>query len=470
MRRMLCLTALMFFFPSCQAKPFLAGQSPPLESEGAVFVYLAPLDQEAERLSFHLKEVYAERADGGRVPLPLRLPRIDPQEADRERMLACGPLPPGPYAGISIRVERASLRGEEGESALQLSEEMTPVSAPFLVERKRAVVLNLSLRYGDSVREGFRFDPAFSASFPRPGMVAVGRIGLSTSREANAVTVFDKISGHVVSIIPTGEGPVGVAIDSARRRAYVALSGEDALEVIDLLEVRILERMLLAGGDAPLDLALSPDGRTLLSANSGSNTVSVIDALSLFEKERVPVGASPQSVLLDRQAMRAYVFNMLAGTISVIDVPRATVAATIPTESDPVRGALSRDGGRLYVLQRGSPYLGIVDLSSMSITRGPYVGSGAAAIKVDPQTDWIYLARKDSVDVDVYDPFALLPVDFVPAGGEAAHLAIDGEENDLWVVLPGMDRLLAVGLVNKRTVAAVDVGKGPRRVAVMGER
>jgi YVTN family beta-propeller protein len=470
MRRILVLFVLSCGVASCGMKPYLSGQPPPLDKEGALFVYLAPLPLEAAKLSFDLAELHAERQDGGRIPLSLRLMKIDPREASRERLLAYGTLPPGAYSGFSLRVGMAALEGEEGATSLKLAEGMTTVPAPFTVERKRAVVMDLKLRFPDSIREGFRFTPAFSASIPKPGMIAAGRLGLSTSREANAVTVFDKVSGQVVYVIPTGEAPAGVAMDPMRRRAYVALSGEDAVEVIDLLEVRVLERIRLSGGDAPLDLSLTPDGRTLLVANSGSNTVSVVDPLAMFEKEKIPVGAAPQSVLLDRAGKRGYSFNALSNTISVLDIPRATVAATIPTESGPVRGDLSPDGSRLYLLQQGSSYLGIVDTASLSVARGAYVGSGAKAIKVDPRTGWIYLARRDSVEVEVYDPSSLLPVDFLPAGGEAAYLAIDGEESDLWIVLPGQARLHAVGLVSKRTTAAVDVGEGPRRVAIMGER
>ena len=470
MARVLCLTALALVLAACQVRPYLAGAPPPLETEGAVFVYLSALPQEAERLSFSVSELYADRADGSRVPLILRQTKIGPKEAGRERLIAQGALPPGSYSGLLVRVKDVTLSGVEGAAELRVPEQTGPIPIPFTVERRRAVVLSLTLAYGDSIREGFRFAPVFSAAIPRPGMFAAGRFGLSTSGEGNVITLFDKVSGKVISVIPTGEAPVGVAMDPVRRRAYVVLSGDDAVEMIDLQEIRVLVRLPLAGGDAPLDVAITPDGMTLLVANSGSNTVSVIDAVAFFERGRIPVGAAPQHVLLDRTGRRAYVFNSLSDTISVLDVPRGMVAATISTESGPVRGSLDRDGRRLYVLQQGSPYLGVVDTSALSLTRGAYIGSGATALAVDPRTGWIYLARRGSVEVEAFDPAALLPVDIVSAKGEAGYLAIDGERNQLWIVLPGSDRLVAVDLVSKTTAAEVDVGKGPRRMSVMGER
>jgi len=68
-----------------------------------------------------------------------------------------------------------------------------------------------------------------------------------------------------------------MALDQRTKRAYVALSGEDEVDVIDVANGEVVDRIKLSGGDRPRELALTPDGRTLLVVNTGSNTVSIID-------------------------------------------------------------------------------------------------------------------------------------------------------------------------------------------------
>jgi YVTN family beta-propeller protein len=441
---------------------------PRMEEEGAVFVYLQPFPQEAEGLTFRLEGIDAVRGDGDLVPLSLQVNEFRGRELKRERLLAYGGLPPGQYAGFSFRWQGATLKGEEGDIALVPAAEVPRILFPFTSARGKAIVLSLQFRYRESVREGFRFSPSFSATVP--GKIAAGLIGLATGRGSNTVTVFDKITGQVVGVIPTGASPAGIVVDPGSRRAYVAISGEDAVEAIDLLETASINRQRLTTGDNPLELALTSDGKTLLSVNNGSNTVSFIDSSSLFETKRVQVGSGPQSILIDRVGRRAYVFNTLSNTISVIDIGAGAVAATVATESGPVRGQFNRSGNRLYVLHRFSPYLLILDPVSLSVVRRINIGAGGTALKVDPRTDLIYIAKRQGEEVDIYDPFSFLPIDTIRGGGEANFLTIDGEGARLLLVLTEKNRLRIVHLVGKRTAAEIDVGEAPYAVTIMGEK
>lgn len=72
--------------------------------------------------------------------------------------------------------------------------------------------------------------------------------------------------------------------------------------------------------------------------------------------------------------------------------------------------------------------------------------------------------------IDVFDPFSLLPGNFITGGGSPSYLTIDGEHNNLLALLSGSKRLQFIGLVGKREVAQIDVGDEPYRVVVAGER
>jgi len=464
--RLVALSAASMLLFACQAMPSLV--KPRLEEDGLVSVYLQSLSQEADRLTFRLGGISAVRGDGTTVPLSLHIGEIRGRDPKRERLLASGELPPGQYLGFSFRVTGATLRGEEGDVALSPAEENPMTSVPFAIARKKALVVSLKFRYRESLPGGIRFAPTFSAEVP--GKLATGLIGLVTSRRANTVTVFDKVSGKVVAVVPTGTSPAGMVLDPLLRRAYVAISGEDAVETIDLLGMDVVNRGQLVIGDRPEELALTPDRKTLLSANTGSNTVSVVDAASLVETRRIQVGNGPQSILVDRAGRRAYVFNTLSGTISVLDIRTGGVVATVATEAGPVRGEFNRAGNRLYVLHRHSPHLSVFDPTTLSIVRRVFVGSGGTALKVDSRTDLIYLSRQGAGEISIYDPFSFLPVDAYRTGGDVSCLAIDGEGNNLLVVLPGTNGVRTVRLVGKDTASETDVGEDPYWVTLMGER
>ena len=462
----MALSVATMVLSACQAMPSLV--KPRLENEGQVFVYLQSLSPEADRLTFRLEGMTAVQGDGTTVPVPLHITEIRCKELRRDRLLASGELPPGQYLGFSFRVAGAILKGEEGDAVLPLADEKPMTSMPFAIARKKALVVSLKFRYRESLPDGIRFAPSFSADVPEK--IATGRIGLATSRRTNTVTVFDKVTGKVVSVIPTGAAPAGMVLNPLSNKAYVAISGEDAVEAIDLLGEDVITRGQLVIGDRPEELAITPDRKTLLTANAGSNTVSIVDVTTLVETRRIQVGNGPQSILVDRAGRRAYVFNTLSGTISVLDIGTGGVVATVATEGGPVRGEFNRVGNRLYVLHRYSPYLGVFDTTTLSIVRRVYVGSGGIALKVDTKTDLIYLSRQGAGEVTTYDPFSFLPVDAYRTGGDVSCLAIDNEGNNLFAALPRANRVRAIRLVGKETASETDVGEDPYWVVLMGER
>jgi YVTN family beta-propeller protein len=456
----------LFFFSGCAGVSSVV--KPPLEQEGEVFVYIEPFPQEAERLRFQLEELSAVRGDGTTVPLSLSLREFKRSDMGRQRLVASGRLSPGRYSGLSFRAKDATLRTEEGEAALLVSVEPLRVDFPFDIVRKKAVVLDLSLKYSESVKDRLRFTPSFSVVIPsRPLTTLTGYV---TNHDSQTITVFDKRSGRVAGVIPTGNGPLGMALDQKLAKAYVALSGDDAIDQMDVTDGNMIKRLNLTIGDRPREMALTPDGRFLLTVNAGSSSVSIVDTLSLIEVNRITVGNDPRSVLIDPLGRRAYVFNTVSNTVTVIDIANKAAAAVISTEPGPIRGQFNRKGDRLYVIYEGNPYLTVIDPFSLSAIQRTFVGPGASSLKVNTTTDMIYLGRKHDSVVEVYDPFSLMPGDFIVVNSGVDYLTIDGEENNLIAVLPDKGTVTAVNLISKKVVFEIDVGDNASWVTMMGER
>ena len=423
----------------------------------------------AARLSFTLERVAAIRETGEEIPLSLRLNELSVRTVSRERLLAEGELPPGRYNGIALTVKDASLSGTMDNAAIRWTVEPVRFGIPFVVMRKKASVLSLSFLQEESLLGGVLFTPRFKiVPAPKPPR---GLLGYVVNRGSNTVTVFDKRSGLISDVIPTGAAPGGVALGSIlRNRGYVTISGEDAVEVIDLLQGEVIDRIRLTMGDQPVEAVLTPDGNTLITVNAGSNTVSLIDTVSRDERVRLSLPNGPRSIVLDPMGRRAYVFNTMGSGISVIDVATRAVAATIPTESAPLRGQFNRQGDRLYVIHQWSPYLLAIDPFTLSVVRKQFVGMGFQALTVDPSFDRIYMARRDGTEVEVLDPFTLVAVNFLGAGGEVTFMTVDGQEKTLLMLMPGNGTLRIVDLIRGASRAEIDVGEEPCWVAVTGER
>jgi len=461
-----CLLLVCLALVGCQAT-LLPSSRIRLGDEGVIYLYLQPLARDAERLQFTIEGVSAVHRDGGEVSLGVALRELKAPDVRRQRLLAAGPLPAGDYSGFTLRAGKASVRGDEGPAALLVPEAPSRIEFRFTVRRGEGSVVLMALRYAESVEAGFRFSPVFAAFAPeRP---AVGLIGFVVNSRSSDVSVFDKRSMQVVGVIATGREPSGIALDPLARRLYVGVPGEDGVEVIDTMSGAIADRIRLSPGDEPVALALAPDGATLLSANRGSNTVSLIDPVSRFERAKVAVGNGPRSIVIDRTRRRAFVFSAASSTVAVVDIASGAAIRAIATDPSPVRGHFNRRGDRLYVIHEAAAWVTVINPLTLTVAGRFPVRSGMAAIKVDPGTDFVYLAGRGEPTVGLHEPFSFAPVDFVPTGGAVVHMATDGEANTLYLVIPDTNRVLVVDRISKRTVGELDVGDGPAWISLMGE-
>ena len=437
--------------------------------EGNVILYLQPMPQEASRLRFEIDGIFAVRDDGLKTPLSLSINAIKSADLTQlQKRLASKQLPEGLYTGISIKITKAFMQGEEGESALFVPEEPVTVEHLFKVERRETLTLFLSFGPSRAITGGISFTPVFSLM--SAGRELTSLTGYVSNSDSNDISVFNKKTMQVTSTMSTGRGPMGMVLDRLRVRAYVAASGDDAIDVIDITEGKLIGRIRLNFGDEPVDLALTPDGRTLVSVNSGSNTVSLIDALSRFEVRRIKVGIKPVSAVVDPSGVRAYIMNSLSNEVSVVDLSQNLISVALGVEGAPVQGAFNRNGDRLYVISTDSPYLTVIDPSRLMVTAKVSIGMGAVSIKIDTRTGLIFVGKKAEREISIIDSFALALIDAIPVEGHAAFMAIDEEENTLFVTLPEKRTLLKVNLTSKKIIAEIEVGEAAYAVIVMGER
>jgi YVTN family beta-propeller protein len=463
---------LLLFIGSCFPEGSVyrgSGYKMPLIKEGEVILYLQPLPQESNRLRFIIGGISAIRDGGPEIPLALAFNEIKGAElSGRQKLLASAILPPGSYSGISIQIQKAWIQTDEGEMALLVPEEPYNVDQSFDVTRGKTSALFLALDPSGLITAGVRFTPVLSLRFA--GRTLINLIGFVSNPASNRILVFNKKTMQVVNAIATDPGPSGLVLDQLRTRAYVAAAQDDSVAVIDVFDMRIINRLKLNFKDYPVWLDLTPDGRTLVAVNRDSNTVSIIDALSLIQIDRVKVGEKPSSAVIDPSGLKAYVMNTRSNSISVVDLTQRRLSLTIALEGGPLRGAFNREGDKLYVVGGDWPFITVIDRSRFTITQKIFIGTGAVSIRVDNQTGLIYVGKKIGAEISVIDAFSGQFVDTFQAGGQAGFMTIDGQERTLWAALSDRSVLQKFNLISKELMAEIEMGGGAYAVTVMGER
>lgn len=109
---------------------------------------------------------------------------------------------------------------------------------------------------------------------------------LATNAAKSDLYVLDAVNGAVRMVIdltgnqgPAPVSPMGIAVNPARTKAYVACSGSSTLAVVDLRQLRLIKHIALAhSGTSPSGVAVSADSRRVYVTNASGRHLSIIEA------------------------------------------------------------------------------------------------------------------------------------------------------------------------------------------------
>ncbi|MFZ5824487.1 MAG: YncE family protein [Bacillota bacterium] len=142
------------------------------------------------------------------------------------------------------------------------------------------------------------------------------------------ITIMDVASQSVVTHLPVGKGPEGLALHPDGKHVYVANQEENTLFVLSTETHEVLWKRRL--GTLPVRAVFTPDGRYCLVPNRESHDLSVVAHMhkgatpepSPWEIKRIPVGRWPGGVVVRPDGSEAYVANNKTNDISVIDLQK----------------------------------------------------------------------------------------------------------------------------------------------------
>lgn len=191
-----------------------------------------------------------------------------------------------------------------------------------------------------------------------PGVAHAREIVVDEKRDTVWATAFG--TGSVVGfntrtyeetrrVTVEGAGPTGLAVNERT----------GAVHATDFTHDRIIqitpgssEPRLLPTGDGPLSIALSANGRTAYTADQGAGGVSVVDLRKGAVVRSITTGEGAKSLAAVRRSARVLVVNRLADCVSVVDTRSGAVKETIGTNALPNHVHMS--DASAYVLDKSA--------------------------------------------------------------------------------------------------------------------
>jgi autotransporter-associated beta strand protein/YVTN family beta-propeller protein len=315
--------------------------------------------------------------------------------------IAVGQLPNGEQSLPSKQIVRAA-----GQS---LEFGGRPVDLVLSPDGRTVFIKNMNnLLVVDAASWTLRQTLSYPASGASMHGIAVRRDGSHVYVTGSGNELYDWAVGTNGSVsfsrtiaLGSGSYPCGIAVSADGSKAYVCLSINNTLAVVDLASGTISRQINV--GVAPWDVALSPDGNlayvsdwggrlprggdlTATSAGTdvvidsrgvaASGVVSFVNLTTGLQAAQVLTGLHPSALALSQDGSSLYVANANSDTVTAVDTQAKAVKETILVRPDPTFPygsaadglALSPDGRTLFVASAGNNAIAVVELPNAQHT------------------------------------------------------------------------------------------------------
>jgi len=206
----------------------------------------------------------------------------------------------------------------------------------------------------------------------------------------------------VLAVVPVGQQPHGISVDSVNRRVYVANHRSNNLTVLDADSLEVLESISLGNAVGPNGLAVMTSTQQIFVASKFSNSLTAIDGVHSETRTvlwHTPTGNQPDGIALHSQLPLAYVANFGSNTLTIVrlsDGSKLDVAAG-GQPSFPIFDPVSE---RLYVSNHLDGTLSVFDWEGRELRR-LNLDAGSYGLAFDEVRRRIYIANIDSQSISV---------------------------------------------------------------------
>jgi YVTN family beta-propeller protein len=228
-----------------------------------------------------------------------------------------------------------------------------------------------------------------------------------------SILLMDGSTGNKLAEVPSrSTSYAGVAFRPGNRELWASeasRNGPDSILIVQISELGMpgaTSRIDLKGHPVPVSIAFSADGKKAYVALSRNNSLAVIDAEKHEVVKEVEVGMAPFGVVASRDRSRIYVTNRGGRRPAANDTVAPSAGSEIVT--DPVTGSTI------------SGTLSVVDAETLAVKEVP-VGLAPSQLALSPDQKLLAISNSHSDTVSIVDAATLERKDVkVPTFPEAA--------------------------------------------------
>ncbi|HEV2298464.1 MAG TPA: YncE family protein [Candidatus Acidoferrales bacterium] len=254
-----------------------------------------------------------------------------------------------------------------------------------------------------------------TATIPNSMLNAPRRFALDVMNPGAGVTTSNEENFTVIGAVPVGLNPMSVAVDSTLNEALVTVQGTidpstgacaapGTVSLVNMATPSVISSLPV--GTCPEGVAVAPRLHLAVVANNGSNNATVLDYVNKAVLSTVTVGNGPMGVAVQPDTSTVAISNFSDNTLSVFGISFGVASnpSTILVDQGPVGLSVDPDDNLLAVTAATQNTVDIVSLSGSFITGRLNNFQNPTDASFDPITGNFLVANSLANNIGVADP------------------------------------------------------------------
>jgi YVTN family beta-propeller protein len=146
---------------------------------------------------------------------------------------------------------------------------------------------------------------------------------------SDSITVLERGTTPLTwnaTVIPVGKGPEAIDLSPSGRELWTAHSRDGGISIIDVAGKKVIATIDLETKRSNR-LKFTRDGKLVLVTDLDGGELRIIDAAARREIKRLPLGRSPEGILIAPDGNRAFVAVTGENEVAVVDLKTLTISS-----------------------------------------------------------------------------------------------------------------------------------------------
>ncbi|WP_027962974.1 YncE family protein [Halalkalibacillus halophilus] len=295
------------------------------------------------------------------------------------------------------------------------------------------------------------------------------------NKDEDTISIVDLAQEKTIKTIATSHNPHEVIVTKDNKKAYIACSLGNKLDVLDIETFEITNTIEHPEFEFPHGVDLTKDGKKLYLASTFSSKIFIINTETDEIEKIIPTHQNHSHMIaFSPNGKTVYIPNIGSHNVTEFDVEKEKVVTHFPVGRGPEGLAVHPDGKHIYVANQEDNTLYVIDQENYETLFKRRIGDLPVRLVFSPDGKYALIANRHSHDVSVIQTDQYVnnqtrpwEIKRIPVGRWAGGIVFNSKGTQAYVANNKTNDISVLDMSTLKEVSRIEVGIHPDGIAYL---